>query len=417
MRTTLLALVLTLATLAHAEPARSTEDFLNTLGVNTHLQGLTKADPWNTDLPQIAGQLRYLGVRLVRDWIYRPSDAQLFHDLQTRWRPDGRFWTSIVEGSPADQRKSLAQTQAAVRDFPGLIHVVGGPNEEDDDYAQKLGATLPQAALVQTDLYAWAHPLGLLVSQMEPGQGWTAANGWTGNYNPANTGSHQNYTPGPADYAAAHTYLSDPAQRPVTVLNMLRRNALLCTPGKPVAHTEVGAYTQAHLSPRAYGQFMVMGALDSFAAGDVGFLVYGLQDSQPEHTYGFYGFPSGVAHPAARYFHTLTTLLASPRGGYGPGAAPTFQPTDLPLGPAGQGVSRLLLQQPTGDYVVALWAEQLLNETAHEVDETVEFGRAFADVSVYNVMDGPTPLQTLHQVARCQLRLEPSETYVLVLHG
>ena len=63
-----------------------------------------------------------------------------------------------------------------------------------------------------------------------------------------------------------------------------------------------------------------MGALDSAAAGDVGYLVYGLQDSRPEATYGFFSFPQGVAHPAARYFHTMTTLLASSRGGYGPGA-------------------------------------------------------------------------------------------------
>ena len=67
----------------------STEDFLNTLGVNTHLQGPTPADRWNTNINE--------------------------------------------------------------------IH--------------------------------WAHPLGLCVSQMEFGAGWTAANGWQGNYNPTNTGT------------------------------------------------------------------------------------------------------------------------------------------------------------------------------------------------------------------------------------
>jgi len=174
----------------HAAETISTEDFLNTLGVNTHLQGLTAADPWNTNIREIGEQLNFIGVRIVRDWIYRPADGQLFRDLQKAWRPDGRFWTSIVEGSPADQRKSLALSQAMWQKYPGLIYAMGGPNEEDDDYPQKLGATLPDAALVQTALYNWAHPQGIRVSQMEFGAGWTAANHWHGNYNPTNTGSH-----------------------------------------------------------------------------------------------------------------------------------------------------------------------------------------------------------------------------------
>ena len=122
---------------AGAADVRSTEDFLNTLGVNTHLQGLTPSDPWNTNIHEIAKQLDFLGVRIVRDWIYRSADGRLFKDLQNAWRSDGRFWTSIVEGSPVDQRKSLALSQAVYRDFPGLICAMGGPNEEDDDYPQK----------------------------------------------------------------------------------------------------------------------------------------------------------------------------------------------------------------------------------------------------------------------------------------
>ena len=277
-----------------------TEDFLNTLGVNTHLQGLTPADPWNTNLKRDRRQLNFIGVRIVRDWVYRPEDGQLFKDLQNAWRPDGRFWTSIVEGSPADQRKSLALSQAAWQNFPGLIYAMGGPNEEDDDYPQKLGATLPDSALVQTSLYNWAHPLGIRVSQMEfgaDGRRRTTGKAITTRPTPAATRTTRRARP----ISAPRTrYVSDPKQRHGDSLNMLRKNARLCTPGKPVAHTEVGAYTHAHLTPRVFGQFLVMGALDSAAAGDVGYLVYGLQDSRPEATYGFFSFPDGVAHPAAQ---------------------------------------------------------------------------------------------------------------------
>jgi len=57
-RTTMAALGLSLLALggaARAETALSTEAFLNRLGVNTHLNGLTKADPWNTEARQAGG--------------------------------------------------------------------------------------------------------------------------------------------------------------------------------------------------------------------------------------------------------------------------------------------------------------------------------------------------------------------------
>ncbi len=400
---------------AQAPTVLSTEDFLNTLGVNTHLRGLTKDDPWNTNVAEVGAQLNYLGVRLVRDWVSRPSDGELFMSVKNAWRPDGRFWTSIAEDSPAGQRAGVAATLAVAKAYPGLIYVAGGPNEEDDPYPQKLGATLPDSALVQADLYRAMQPLGILVSQMEFGAGWTAENNWQGNYNPKNTGSHQNYTPGPADFGGAHSYFSDPKQTPVSVLDRLRANARLCTPGKPVAHTEVGAYTSLHVTPAIFGQYLVMGAFDSAAAGDVGYLMYGLQDSKPEKTYGFFTYPGGVAHPAARYYHTMTTLLQSATGRYGPGAKPTFKPAALAPTFANATTRHLVMQKPTGEFVIADWSEQLMNENAHEESDTVDFGRTFATVTVYNIQAGLTPIASLTNVHQCMLTLNPGEVYLIVL--
>src|SRR5512135_734327 len=76
-------------------PTISTEDFLNRLGVNTHLNGLTRDDPWNTNVEQVASQLRYIGVRLVRDWAWSVDDGARWRSVQKAWRPDGRFWSSI----------------------------------------------------------------------------------------------------------------------------------------------------------------------------------------------------------------------------------------------------------------------------------------------------------------------------------
>lgn len=412
-----LGLTLSIASSARAEAALSTEDFLNRLGVNTHLNGLTKDDPWNTDAVQVGAQLKYLGVRLDRDWAWAVADGQTWRNVQKAWGPYGRFWTSIDEAGPANQRKDLGFEEAIWQNFPGLIYAMGGPNEEDNPYPQSQGATLPDSALVQQSLYTWAHLGGrnIPVSQMEFGAGWTADNNWQGDYNPTNTGLHQNYTPGPADFAGAHTYLSNPTQRPVDVLDGLRARAHLTTPGKPVAHTEFGAYTGAGLSTKVFGQYLVMGAFDSVAAGDAAFIVYGLQDSGPEHSLGFFTYPGGNAHEAADDFHTMTTLLKSARGGYGPGAVRTFTPGSLAASFSNSSVGHLVMQKPTGEFVLAAWSEQLMNGKEHGDAETIGFGRSFRTVRVYDIEDGMTPIAVRHNVSQYTLTMKPSDTYLLVL--
>ena len=400
-----------------AVKAVSTEDFLNTLGVNTHLNGLTQGDPWDTNAVRVGGQLKFLGVRLDRDWAWSAADGRTWKAVQAAWGPLGCFWTSLDEGSPATQRRNLGLEEAIDETYPGLIYVMGGPNEEDDTYPQQQGATLPDSVLVQQSLRDWAHSGGRSIptSQMEFGAGWTAANNWEGDYNPKNTGIHQNYTPAPAEIGGAHTYISDAHQRPADVLNHMRMLANLTTPGKPVAHTEFGAYQGAHLSTQVYGQYTVMGAFDSAAAGDAGYLVYGLQDSAPEQSYGFYTYPGGVPHEAAIYYHTMTTLLASVRGRYKPGAARTFTPSALPVSYSNAAVSHFLMQKPTGEFILADWSEQLMDGSQHPISDTVQFGRSFATVQVYDIETGLTPLATQHNVSRYTLSMNPSDTYLLVL--
>ncbi len=397
-------------------PAMSTEDFLNRLGVNTHLDGLTPQDPWNTNAAEVGAQLRYLGVRLDRDWAHSPAAGPKWKAVQNAWSPLGRFWTSVDEGSPATQRTVLGEEQAIDRAYPGLIYAMGGPNEEDDTYPQGLGATLPDAALVQQSLYAWAHSAGrnIPISQMEFGAGWTAANAWQGDYNPQDTGIHQNYSPGPADFAAAHTYLHQPGQSFADVLTPLRRLANLSTPGKPVAHTEIGAYTGANLPASVFGQYLVMGAFDSAAAGDAAYLVYGLQDSVPENTYGFFSSPGGGPHPAALYFHALTTLLQTTRGSYASGSAPTFKPQPLAVSFTGP-TSHLVMQKPTGEFVLADWSEQHMMGGKHDVTDTITLAKPVATLRVYDIEEGTAPFAVLHHVRQYTLRLKPSDTYLLVL--
>jgi hypothetical protein len=423
IRKRLLSLVAVLSTAAllpltasRAQPVRSTEDFLNTLGVNTHLGGLTAGDPWNTDPREVGKQLNYIGVRLVRDWPYSADYGQKLAAVRNSWRPDGKFWLSVVEGSPAEQRSGVEACARIAKAYPGMIYATGGGNEEDDEYAQKLGATLPDTAVVQAMLYRELHPLGVVVSQCEFGAGWTAANNWDGDYDPNNTGIHQNYNPGPADLGGSHLYLIDPHRTMGDTLKEMRRKAQLCSPGKPVAHTEVGAYYNQYKMPASvFGQALVMGAFESFAAGDAGYIMYGLQDSAPESTYGFYTYPGGVAHPSAEYYHTMATLLASGKGGYAPGDKPTFTPGSLNAAFSSSETQHVVMQKPTGEFVIADWSEQAPTQDEHETADTVTLGRRFADVAVYDIERGVAPIVVAHDTDHVTLTMEPNDTYLIVL--
>ena len=398
---------------------KSTEEFLNHLGVNTHLDGLTGGDPWNTNAIQVAEQLRYIGVRLDRDWLHSPESASQWNLVQNLWGRYGRFWSSIDETSPAHQREDLKYTQRACLKYPHMFYALGGPNEEDNSYPISLGASLPDSALVQKLLYQFAHSHGrnIPVSQMEFGSGWTSANGWQGDYNPTNTGIHQNYVPGPADFGGAHTYMHQPGQTPRDVLAQVRLLAQTTTPQKPVAHTEFGAYHGANLSDAEFGRYVVIGALDSFVANDAAYIVYGLQDSAPEGTYGFFNFPSGKPHEAAVYYHNLTSLLSAKHGGYGPGTKEVFVPGRIAVSYSNISVSHLELQKPTREFVLCLWSEQVTDKDEHNEIDTLRFNKPPDNVNVYDIETGMTPTFVASHCSSLTLTLKPNDVYVILVHA
>ncbi|MEA2602197.1 MAG: serralysin [Acidobacteriota bacterium] len=209
---------------------------------------------------------------------------------------------------------------------------------------------------------------------------------------------------------------SSGSQTELTVLNLMRANALLTKPGKPVAHTEAGIYKdngQVTYSPEVAGAMTVIGTFDSAAAGDVGYLVYSLQD---DDTYGFYDSTDTNPNPMATYYHNMTTILASTSGAYGPGQPPTFTPGSLNVTYSNTTTAaHLLMQKSTGEYVIADWHEVLMDGTETSATDTITFGQTFATVEVYDVETGTTPIAILSNVSSYTLTMKPCDMYLLVL--
>jgi hypothetical protein len=96
---------------------------------------------------------------------------------------------------------------------------------------------------------------------------------------------------------------------------------------------------------------------------------------------------------SGEYLHNLTTILAD----YGAGT-PGRLDYSIPSQP--ETVHDLLLQKDDGTFELVVWNERPSGGTD---DVTVELGRAFATVTIYDPTTGTSPTETLSDVSSVAL--------------
>src|ERR1700709_1768778 len=158
-----------------AGAAVRTNDFVATLGVNTHIDF---ANYGYQNLATVEANVNFLGVKNLRDSAQTPADAQTW--LQVAQATGAKFDDYIAETSPSGMSTDLSYVNQLASE--GILNFVEGGNEEDDDYPQSLGNTLQITAQFQQRVYATGKALGLPVINMSFGSGWTPANNYQGNY-------------------------------------------------------------------------------------------------------------------------------------------------------------------------------------------------------------------------------------------
>lgn len=57
-----------------------------------------------------------------------------------------------------------------------------------------------------------------------------------------------------------------------------------------------------------------------------------------------------------------------------------------------------------------------MNGLEHDTTDTIDFGKAFASVQIYDVENGTKPIAVLHNCKRYSLTMKPSDTYLFVLN-
>ena len=142
----------------------------------------------------------------------------------------------------------------------GILASIEGGNEEDDAYPASLGNTLQITAQFQQQVYALGKSLGLPVFNMSFGAGWTAANGWQGDYGAV--GNLSAYT----TYGNAHTY-PVAGQLPDLTIQRVNGLATLAASTRPVVTTEIGWDTSV-FDPQTIAKYVLDAALDGMKDGD-----------------------------------------------------------------------------------------------------------------------------------------------------
>ncbi len=357
-----------------AVQAISTESFVQSLGVNTHIDfGGSYAN-----LATVEAAINYLGITNLRDSPGNASDLSTWQ--QVAQATGAKFDAYIGETSPSGMSTELGTIQQLAQE--GILNYIEGGNEEDDSYPASLGNTLQITAQFQQTLYGVAQSLGLPAINMSFGAGWTAANDWQGDYGQVGNLSSI------ANYANAHTY---PSGAPDTTIQQLNSDAHLAASSLPVITTEFG-YDTSTTDPNQAAKWTLDTTLDAMKDGDPKTYFYALFDDAS----GNFGLmnPDGSPKPAGAALHNLTSLLQDFGVSFSPGSL------DYTIGDTASGDNSLLLEKSDGTYWLALWNE--LN-SGHTV--TLNLANTASQVEIFDPLTGTSAVQTASNTNSVQINV------------
>jgi hypothetical protein len=347
-------------------------DFVGTLGINTHIDFAAYG---YQNLSVVEAAINYLGVKNLRDSPESTADVGSNGTwLLVTTATGAKFDAYIPEGSAANMQASLNLIPQLASQ--SILTSIEGGNEEDDPYATGLGNTLGIAANFQKNsVWAMGQQLHLPVINMSFGAGWTAVNGWIGDY--GSVGDLANY----ASYGNAHTYPT-PGQTPDSTVQRIDGLAKLADSGDPVITTEIGWDRNQGYSQQTVAKFVLDAAMDGIKDGNPKTYFYGLFDDGS----GAFGLMNqdGTPMAAGTALHNLTTLLSDTGAN-----ASTFTTGTLnyKLSQTTANDNSLLFEKSDGSWWISLWDEV---DAAHNV--TVTMANPVADIKVFDPLIGTSAI-------------------------
>ena len=406
------------------------DDFLNSIGVCTHIRQ-------GEDNPgKVAECLAYIGIRAIRDdGSTDPKVLQSFIDVH-------RTCGAKVDMLPINGNIAASLAEYETLAAAGALLAAEGPNEPNNWHVTYQGGTssnktsLPIARF-QADLYAAvkADPklAGIPVFHSSEAGGSEPDNcGLQFLTIPKGAGTLMPDGTKYADYANPHNYVCDHLKG-ITEDNIAWNAEDPVLKGKwdglqgeyghtwwgggfngytlaqlaalPRVTTETGWSTRARPAPTSGyppsapgghtdaiseeepGKLFVNLYLDAIKRGWTYTFIYMLHDSRSQGDWGF--VRSDYSHKAsAVYLHNLTTILADQSSNFTPRKL-DYRISDKPT-----TVHDLLIQKSNGTLELVVWGERAKGSD----DVTVKLGAVQASVKVYDPTVGAEPIRTLANV-------------------
>lgn len=380
------------------------EDFIHSLGVNTHL-----GNPSYDDVGLVMDQLTYIGVNRIRDWFPEQVWPLQYSQSSTLASAGIKLNALLPNINPVDLDAHMAGLTAFARAHPGAVTSVEGPNEIDASpvvYRGLEGIEAVQA--LQKDLYAAVHGSADLagVPVYNFTTGWLPQSAY-------GIGDMSAY----ADYANVHGYVPN-GLRPADWLPQTIQNFASNVPGKPIVVTETNYYTLPQHSDwggvnrDVQAKYGLYTALANWELGIAATFFYELRDQgsdfDREKNFGLFEV-DGSPKTFATALHNLTTILSDP----GPGAN-SFDLKPLTVSFAGlpDTASAQLLQKSDGTSDLVVWDEQQIWDPVNHVqlaatasDVTVFLESSVSAVQLFDPLVGNAPVATYHDVGQFTFQL------------
>ncbi len=366
-----------------ALPSARVSDFVDSIGVNTHMGYL---DTPYGDVDQILQEIQYLGVEHVRDSVAWPA----FRDALAQLGDAGIGMTLMVGGQNTD---TLANQLTYVESLGSAVDMIEGPNEVNfwpvsyDGKEGTEGARATQQAIYE------AVKADASLSHI-PVASFTVAGSSEGDFAPY--GDNSAY----ADYGNAHVYFPAGTAPRDHFEHYSEMAGSSLAPGKPMIVTETGFPSNAGgdgnqgVSELAQAKYTLDLLFDAYQQGVERTFLYELHASfddadknNQEAYYGLFRY-DGTAKPVATALHNLTTILDDDASN---NASFTTSGLDYSVSGLTDSGSHMLLQEANGNHDIVVWNELAIWDDAKSADlsvsaqkVTVDLGDTFGTVHVYD---------------------------------
>ncbi|MEJ1934803.1 calcium-binding protein, partial [Nostoc sp. NIES-2111] len=376
------------------------EDFINSLGVQTHLP---YTDSQYASWQNVLADLRYIGISSVRDRvqnIYTGGGGGKHYDPLA----DAGIKFDFVVSREADPNFAIQRIRDFVTKHPGSLTMMEGPNEIDSWPVSFDGKTgLAGAVAYQTWLYNTLNADPLLKDI--PLANLSFSTGWSGyTYRIGDMSSI-------VDYGNAHTYFAN-GDQPGSLIGPLKNVQSYVTPGKDMVISEAGYHTAVNstswqgVDEPTQAKLTLNLIFDAFKAGVKKTYLYQLMDgyadptnSQQEKHFGLFD-SDNRPKAAAIALHNLTSILGHvPDASMGEAVDATI--AQLPA----KGAS-LLFEKGYGVRDLVIWAEPDIWDQANRApitvpaqNVTVTFGSIVSSVQLFDPLLGDMAIKSWSNVS------------------